>query len=317
MTDGAVLPRRPLGATGLEVTSLCVGTSPLASMPGLYGYSVEAARAVATVRAVFDSPINYIDTSNNYGEGTAELRIGEALREIGGLPAGAVLATKVDADYTTGDFSGSRVRRSLDESLERLGVDHLQLLHLHDPERMSFEEATEPGGAVDTLVELKREGIVDNIGVAGGPIELLLRFVELGVFDAVLSHNRLTLIDQSAAPLFEEARRRGMGVMNAAPYGGGMLAKGPAAQPKYGYGERGSELTDRVLAMERACEAHEVPLAAAALQFSLRDDRVDSTVVGISSPERVEQTLSYATWAIPDELWPELEALSPGSAGLD
>ena len=136
---------RPLGGTGLSVTALCIGTSPLADMPFLYGYSVSPDRAVATIDAVLAVPekINFIDTSNGYGEdGAAERRVGTALRSHGGLPPGTVLATKVDPDPATGDFSGVRVLQSLLESMERLGLDHIDLLHLHDPERITFAEAT-------------------------------------------------------------------------------------------------------------------------------------------------------------------------------
>ncbi len=103
---------RPLGRTGLRVSPVCVGTSPLASMPGLYGYEVSSERAEATILAALRGPVNFIDTSNNYGGGAAERRIGRALAAAGGLPPGFVLATKVDADPVTGDFSGERVRRS-------------------------------------------------------------------------------------------------------------------------------------------------------------------------------------------------------------
>lgn len=303
---------RALGATGIDVTNVCFGTSPLASMARLYGYDVDERRAIDTVLAVLDSPIRFIDTSNGYGEnGTAERRIGAALREYGGLPDDVVLATKVDPDPQTGDFSGARVRASLHESLERLGIDRVPLLHLHDPERISFEQGTADDGPVAALVELKREGVVDRIGVAGGPVELLGRYLDTGAFDVVLSHNRHTLLDRSADALFEAAHARGAGVLNAAPFGGGMLAKGPAVQSKYGYGERDSRVASAAAAMQDACTRHGVPLAAAALQFSLRSQVVDSTVVGISTPERVEQTLEYAAVPIPPELWAELDALTP------
>ena len=144
-----VLEPRQLGRTGLQVTPVCVGTSPF-GMPVQYGYSVEPARAVATVLATFDSPITFLDTSNEYGGGEVERRVGEAVRAHGGLPAGFVLATKVDPDPRTGDFSGRRVRASLEESLERLGLDRVPLLHLHDPERISFEDAMAAGGAVES-----------------------------------------------------------------------------------------------------------------------------------------------------------------------
>ncbi|MFF5289081.1 aldo/keto reductase [Paractinoplanes globisporus] len=304
---------RNLGRTGLRVSPICVGTSPLASMPFLYGYAVTEEQAIATVDAVFDSDeINFIDTSNGYGEdGSAEKRIGLALRARGGVPAGLVLATKVDPDPRTGDFSGKRVRASVEESLERLGLDRIPVLHLHDPERISFDAATEPGGPVDALAELKREGIAEHLGVAGGPVGLMQRYLDTGVFEVVLTHNRYTLLDRSAAGLFQAAHERGIGVLNAAPYGGGMLVKGPEKQQRYAYGQRDDRIAAAAIAMREAAARAGVPLAAAALQFSLRAPFVDSTVVGVSSPSRVAETLELAATPIPDELWAELDALAP------
>jgi D-threo-aldose 1-dehydrogenase len=304
--------RRGLGATGLSVTPICWGTSPLASMAQLYGYAVEEAQAVATVRAAFDSPVNFLDTSNGYGEdGTSERRIGAAIRQAGGLPGHVVLATKVDPDPRTGDFGGDRVRASLEESLERLGVDRIALLHLHDPERISFEEGVAPGGPVEALVDLRERGLVEHLGVAGGPVGLLQQYLDTGEFEVVLSHNRYTLLDRSAEPLFRAAAGRGLGVLNAAPYGGGMLSKGPGVQQKYAYGGRDDRIRAAAEAMEASCRRHHVPLAAAALQFSLRSEVITSTVVGVSSPQRIEQTLELAAVAVPDELWDELEQAVP------
>jgi aryl-alcohol dehydrogenase-like predicted oxidoreductase len=306
------LSLRELGGTGLAVTPICFGTSPLASMAELYGYAVEEERAVATVLAAFDSPVNFLDTSNGYGEdGTAERRIGEAIRRAGGLPSQLVLATKVDPDPRTGDFSGERIRASLEESMERLGVDKIALLHLHDPERISFEAGDAPGGPVEALVDLRERGLVEHLGVAGGPVGLLQRYLDTGEFEVVLSHNRYTLLDRSAEPLFRSAAGRGLGVLNAAPYGGGMLSKGPSVQQKYAYGPRDDQIRKAAEAMEAACRHSDVPLAAAALQFSLRSELIDSTVVGVSSPQRISQTLELAAVAIPEELWSELEQATP------
>ena len=304
------LEGRPLGKTRLLVTPLCIGTSPLASMPTLYGYEVDASRAVATVRAALDSPISFMDTSNGYGEGESERRIGQAIREVGGLPDGFVLATKVDPAPRSRDFSAARVRASVEESLERLGLDHLHLLYIHDPERISFEEGMAAGGPVQELIALKNEGLVDNIGVAGGPIDLMIRYVATGEFDVVLTHNRFTLVDRSAEPLLREATSRSVGVVNAAPFGGGMLAKGPSTRASYAYGQGDSSVQARALEMQAICERYEIPLAAAALQFSTRESRISSTVVGVSSPERIDQMLDLFEIPIPAELWDELTPLA-------
>ena len=307
------LARRTLGRTGIETTALCLGTSPLGSMPQLYGHEVEADSAIATIDAALNNGLRAIDTSNGYGnDGSSERLIGEALRRRGGLPEGVLLATKVDPDPVTGDFSGERVRASFEESLERLGVERVEILHLHDPERIGFEASMAAGGPVEALVELRDSGRVDRIGVAGGPIDMLTQFVETDLFDAVLSHNRYSLLDRSAVSLYETARARGIAVMNAAPFGGGMLAKGPTASPKYAYGTGDGTMARHAQQMAEACARYGIELAAAALHFSLRSPLIDMTIAGASRPERIETMLRDVH--IPDELWDELEALVPPAA---
>ena len=160
-------------------------------------------------------------------------------------------------------------------------------------------------------------GVIDYIGVAGGPIDLMLQYLATGVFDTAISHNRYTLVDQSAEPLLDDAARRGIAFVNAAPYGGGMLVKGPDVVPKYCYQPVSAATLDRVRKMQAICASYDVPLAAAALQFSLRESRITSTIVGITEPERVEQTLRLAEWPIPDKLWEELEPVAKvGRSGI-
>lgn len=307
---------RPLGRTGMRVTPLCVGTSALGNFPTQYGYEVSADQGIATIKAALESPINFIDTSNEYGNGgDSERRIGRALAEAGGLPKNFVLATKVDPLVGSTDFSGERVRASVQESLERLGQDSLQLVYFHDPERITFEEAMAKGGAVSTLVELRDRGLIGHLGVAGGPIDLMLRYLETDIFEVMLSHNRFTLVDQSAEPLVSECQKRGVGFVNAAPFGGGMLVKGPDRQPNYCYAPASPDILTRVREMERLCKEAEVSLAAAALQFSTRDDRVASTIIGMSDPRRIEQSLALARTPIEQDVWISLMAIAGNNPG--
>ena len=301
---------RTLGSTGLKVTGICMGGSPLGNDPKVNGRGIDDAQAIATIRAVFDGPFNFLDTSNGYG--ASERRIGLAIKAHGGLPPGFVLDTKVDADPKTRDFSGARVRRSVEESFERLGITSCPLMYFHDPEfYMTFDEGMKPGGPVEALVQLKEEGVIANIGIGAGPVAMLLDYVRTGLFQAVLSHNRFTLVDRSAEPLMDEAAARGVAFVNGAPYGGGILAKGPEAVPRYMYREAKPATLAAIRAMQAACARDGVPLGAAALQFSLSDSRVASTVVGMSAPERVAETVALADHPIPEALWDELEALVP------
>src|SRR4028118_471493 len=140
--------RRTLGGTGLSVSLLCLGCAPLGDMPETFDFSVDEERARETLRAVLESPINFLDTAASYGDGESERRIGEVLKGRGGLQEGVVLATKADRDLRTGEFSGEQMRRSVERSLKLLGLDRLQLVYLHDPEHESFERLIAPGGAV-------------------------------------------------------------------------------------------------------------------------------------------------------------------------
>ncbi len=309
--DSGNLILRPLGSTGLQVTPICIGAAPLGSMPETFAYDVPEERALETIRAFFAGPFNFLDTAASYGDGESERRIGIILREMGGLPSGFVLATKADRDLQTGIFTGAQMRRSVERSLRLLGREQLQLVYLHDPEHISFEEAMQPGGTVEVLQQCKEEGLIAHLGVAGGPIDLMIRFVETGLFEAAISHNRFTLLNREAEPLWKLCTRRGVAALNAAPYGSGLLAKGPRAYPRYMYDQAPPDLLRRAGQMEEVCEGYGLPLAAAALQFSLRDKRIVSTIVGMTRPERLEETLKLARQSIPDELWAELDSIFP------
>jgi D-threo-aldose 1-dehydrogenase len=276
-------------------------------MPETFAYSVSEEQALTTIRAIFAGPINFIDTAASYGDGESERRIGLVLRELGGLPPGFVLATKADRDLHTGDFSGAQMRRSVERSLQLLGVDQVQLLYLHDPEHITFEQAMAPGGPVEVLQRCQEEGLIAHLGVAGGPIELMTRFVETGLFTVTISHNRYTLLNTEADPFWDVCGQHGTAALNAAPYGSGMLVKGPGAYPRYMYQDAPRALVSRAARLGAVCERYGVPLAAAALQFSLRDPRITSTIVGLSRPERLAETLRFAQWTVPAHLWTELD----------
>jgi D-threo-aldose 1-dehydrogenase len=302
---------KPVGKTGLEISEIGFGTAPLGEMPDTYGYSVDEATARAALHAIFDGPVNLMDTSRNYGLGRSEQRIGDAIRERGGLPAGFVLSTKLDRDMQTGRFDGARARRSFEESLGALGLDHVQMLHLHDPEHaLDMTEITRKGGALDMLFQLKAEGLASSVGLAMGRLDIMLPLVKAWPFDVVLSHNRYSLLNRSADALFDYARSKDMTVINAAPYAGGVLAKGSAQVSKITYQDVDAAKLEPVRRIEQICAAHGIAPGAAALQFSLHDPRIASTVVGVSRAERVAQTLRWADQAISAETWAELRALA-------
>jgi D-threo-aldose 1-dehydrogenase len=194
----------------------------------------------------------------------------------------------------------------MERSLELLGLNRVEIVYLHDPEWTTFEAAMAPGGPVEVLRGFKEQGVIGQLGVAGGPIPVEMQYVETGLFDAVITHNRYTLLNRSADPLLSLAHEQGLAVLNAAPYGSGLLAKGPDAYPRYAYQQASTEMVERVRRLAAICERHGVPLPAVALQFSTRDPRICNTIVGMSKPERLRQTVEYLTTPIPEALWEDL-----------
>ncbi len=313
-TQGITMPHTAHSAvakTGLAIPAICFGTSALGDMPDTYGYSVDEARARATLDAIFDGPIGFLDTSRNYGAGRSEARIGAAIKARGGLPKGFVISSKLDRNMDNNLFDGERAERSLEESLKALNVSSIPLLHLHDPEYASnLKDVTKKGGALDVLFRMKERGLCQAVGLAAGRTDVMMPLMRNWDFDAIISHNRFTLLNRNGAEMFELAKTRGTAVVNAAPYASGILAKGAAKQPLFAYQPADASIVSRVQAIEAMCSQHSVPVGAAALQFSMRSDIVTSTICGVSTPERVKQTIEWANWPIPDALCNELNALS-------
>ena len=296
---------RPLGSTGLTVSAVCAGGSGIAGMPEVFGYDVTRREAIDLVLRVFDSPITWIDTSNGYGDGESEIRIGQALREYGGLPEGFLVATKVDARGK--DYSGARVRASVAESKERLGLGDLPLVYLHDPEFHDFDTMRD---AVDTLMQLRADGEIGHVGLAGGNTAELARYLDLGGFEVLLVHNRWSLVDHSAGDLFGRAVADGIAVVNAAIYGGGILAN-PQGSTKYAYREAEPAVLEAVTEMDKACREYGIDLATAALRHSVDNPTIAGTIVGISKPARVDVVVAAVEADLPDELLNRLGSLLP------
>jgi D-threo-aldose 1-dehydrogenase len=303
--------RRPLGATGLEVTAVTVGGAPLGSMPQNFGREMAYDDGVALAAYVLDSPVRVLDTANGYSGGESERRIGAAIAARGGLPSDFLITTKVDAAGR--NYSGARVRASVAESKHRLGLDELPLVFLHDPEFHDWADLTAPGGAVDTLMALRDEGAIGHVGLAGGTSQEMSRYLALGGFEVLLVHNRWTLVDHSAADLIAQAEERKIPVVNAAIYGGGLLAAPRSGKTTYAYRPAAEATLAAVRAMDEVCRGYGTDLATAALQASVRDPRVTSTIVGLSSPARLDATLAALTADLPGALFDELTALRPAA----
>jgi D-threo-aldose 1-dehydrogenase len=151
------------------------------------------------------------------------------------------------------------------------------------------------------------------VGLAAGRVSLMMPLLRDWDFDALITHNRFTLVNRNADAMLDLAASRGIAVLNAAPYASGILAKGSSVYPRYVYQEASAAMLDPIRLIEAICARHGVPLGAAALQFSLRDPRIASTICGVTRPERIKQTLDWARFPIPEAAWAELMALSYSS----
>jgi D-threo-aldose 1-dehydrogenase len=309
--------RVPLGRTSLTVTRLGLGC---ASLGNLYD-ALDDEEAHSTADAAWSAGLRLFDTAPLYGHGLSERRIGAALRA---RPRDEyVLATKVGRRLVPGrdpttifaaapalvpvfDFSEDAVLRGIEESLARLGVSRIDLLHVHDPDA---HEAEATAGAFRVLARLREERVIGAIGAGMNQSAMLARFVERGLVDCVLLAGRYTLLDQSAlVDLLPKAQAAGVAVILGGVFNSGLLAD-PRPDAPYDYAPAPPALLARARALAAICESHGVPLGAAALQFSAVHPAVASVLVGARSPAEVEQARRWFAQPIPPELWPALRGV--------
>jgi D-threo-aldose 1-dehydrogenase len=304
-----------LGGSGVVVSRLALGTAPLG---GLFA-SVTEDDARATVDAAWDAGIRFFDTAPLYGLGRAEERLGAALRGREGF----VLSTKVgrlivapgaggdedtseffdkpDADVVF-DFSRDGVRRSLEASLERLGLDRVDVVHVHDPDDHLDQAIAE---AFPALCELRDEGVIGAVGAGMNVTAPLLRIVEEADVDCILLAGRSTLLDHAGAvPLLDECARRDVAVIAAGVFNSGLLAGGTT----FDYAPAPPSLVARAAALRAICERHDTALTTAALRFPLRHPAVASVLVGARSATEVRANAEGFAQSVPEELWREVLA---------
>ena len=215
--------------TGVEVTELSFGTSSLGSMPDTYGYEVPERRAQETLKRFFQGPVNILDTSRNYAMGESEKRIGIAIKENGGWPENFILSTKIDRNMDTLVLDKKRTRESIEESLKTLNVNSVDVLFLHDPEYVKdINDVTKKDGAIDELFKIKEEGLAKAVGLAMGKVDIMFPMLKNWDFDVIINHNRYTLLNREADEMYSYAHSKNISIFNAAPYAGGVLAKGPS-----------------------------------------------------------------------------------------
>ncbi|MDT4922868.1 MAG: D-threo-aldose 1-dehydrogenase [Pseudonocardiales bacterium] len=316
--------RRRIGRTEVRVSEVGFGGAPLGNL----FKPVSEDDALATVRTAWDGGVRYFDTAPHYGLGLSERRLGAALRDV---PRDEyVLSTKIGrllvnnpaptgSDLTAGgfavpdtltrrrDYSRDGVRRSLDASLDRLGLDRVDIVYVHDAED-HLEQAL--GEAVPALVELREEGVIGAIGAGMNFVGPLLRFVTESDVDAVMLAGRWTLADRTGEPLLAACAERGVSLVAAAPFNSGLLARPhPADGAHFDYGPAPADVLAFARRLATACDAAGATLPHAAMQFPLRHPTVPTVVVGMHTPAQASANLDWVTRPLPAALWAELAAL--------
>lgn len=313
------LEKKSLGNTGLKVTSLGLGCT---SLGGMYE-DISEEQALEVVRRSFSLGLNLFDTAPFYGSGKSEERLGKVLTEY---PRECfVLATKVGRiliptqDEERGkkifvnplpfrpvfDFSYDGVMRSFEESLARLKVNRIDILHIHDPDE-HYKEALK--SAYPALEKLRSEGVIQGISVGMKQWKMLVRFAHEGDFDCFLLAGRYTLIDQSAAnELFPLCLKKNIGIILGGTYNSGILATGARPGAKYDYTDAPLEILEKVSRIEAVCARHQVSLKAAASQFALAHPAVTAIIPSAGEPVFVEENVSLLQQKIPDDFWAELK----------
>ncbi|RKN41296.1 aldo/keto reductase [Streptomyces hoynatensis] len=329
---GRQLRHRELGGSGVEVSELALGGAPLAG----YGAPVREEDARAAVERAWQLGVRCFDTAPHYGIGLGERRLGAALADkpraeytlstkVGRLlipNEGAALEGDDAAEGFPGlpathrrewDFSAAGVRRSLEESLERLGLDRVDLVLIHDPddhEEQAFREA------YPELERMRAEGTVGAIGAGMNQAAMLTRFVRDTDVDAVLLAGHYSLLDQDGlAELLPAAAARGRSVIVGGVYNAGLLAD-PRPGGTYNYGPAPAPMVAKALRIKEVAARHGVPLRAAALAFPYGHEAVATVLVGVRSAAEAEDALRMFRHPVPAALWEELraEGLLPAEA---
>jgi D-threo-aldose 1-dehydrogenase len=316
------LAKVQIGKTSLRVTRLGLGGAPLG---GLFE-DVETGEAIATIRRAIELGINFFDTAPLYGHGKSEMRMGGALR---GIPSDSrVLATKVgrvldpvepgslakdEFDNPAPfkpvfDFSYEGVMRSFNESLRRLALDRVDILHIHDPDDY-YEPAIE--GAYRALDQLRREGRIKAVGAGMNQAEMLARFARAGDFDCFLLAGRYTLIDHTGLrELLPLCVEKHISIIIGGPYNSGVLASGSRTGAKFNYADAPPAILEKVRKVEQVCARHNVPMKAAALQFPLAHPAVAAVIPGARSVAELEENFRLISHPSPADFWADLRKVN-------
>lgn len=284
--------------------------------------------AYDAVDGAWDAGVRYFDTAPHYGLGLSEKRLGMAL--AGRKREDYVISTKVGRELVPNpDYSGDLdmahdfavpatlmrtpaydydgIRRSLESSLNRLAVDYVDIIYIHDPEVYGLDDVLTP--SLDAVEKLRDEGMVQAVGIGSKSVEALQRGVIEGNLDVIMVAGRYTLLEQPASEeLFPLCLERGVDVVVAAPFNSGILATStPSSKDRYEYGSAPAQLLQRAQDIGDLCRSYGVALPAAALQFPLRHPAVVSVVAGATNRSQIEGNVAHMEAAIPEGLWGDLQ----------
>jgi D-threo-aldose 1-dehydrogenase len=310
----------PVGRTDLRIMRLGFGSAPIG---GLYA-PVTDAEGEAVVRHAWEIGVRYFDVAPMYGFGEAEIRLGRVLREhprdefalstkVGRLvvpgdtpgveQAGQFVGT--GPQRTAFDYSRDAILRSVDASLERMGLDRIDILFIHDPDDHWQAAISE---AYPTLADLRSQGVVRAIGAGMNQAEMLTRFVREADIDVLLCAGRYTLLDQVALDeLLPACIERRVSVVIGGIMNSGLLAN-PSPSSWFNYAPPPAEWLDRALRIKAVCDRHGVPLRAAAIQFPLAHPAVAAVAAGVRTAAHLDEYPAFMRLPIPAELWADLRA---------
>jgi D-threo-aldose 1-dehydrogenase len=275
------VPRVTLGRSGIVSSRLGLGC---AYWPHEQPYE----KVVEVFRTAFAAGIRHIDAAALYG--TEEV-VGRALDDAG-RPADMVMVTKACSEHENGhyiqEFTEKRVMYSVERSLKRLRVDHLDILHIHDPMPKDLQQVFAKDGAVQAMLKLKSQGIIRSIGMATSSLTCLKAAIECGDIDHIQAFHSYTLLNQEAKKeVIPAAKAKNLSMLNNAPYAGYILLTGLIADARYNYRPARPEVKEAVRRIEEVCARKNVTLGTAALAFSFMDPQVDATVIGASTPAKL------------------------------
>ncbi len=285
----STVPHVTLGSTGIEVSKLALGTWGIGKAAPDASMGDDDKLVIEVLEATFASGINYLDSAEMYQN---EERLGRLLKQVSNVPDDLVIASKFGRD----DFTGDSFRKSVERSLDELGLDKLPLMLIHDPRgEEDMAVVFGKGGALEALRKMQDEGMVDAIGVATGTLPPLHQAVDSGEFDVIQFPRLYTLALPAAktSGLLEAAKAKGMGTMLAAPFTGNILATGVRGveNPLYAYWPAQPELIEGVAKMQDRCDELGISIAQAAVAYVATEPLLDLAVVGVRSPKELEMNV--------------------------